>query len=101
MFAVLAAYIAGIATILAIISCWWPTLPAPPSRQQTIVDRWSRLVVASEPLIAREERRLTRKRLWSWLGKLLSAHKTQLITIAPARLAVLRTRWSNLGRQLR
>jgi hypothetical protein len=98
---VVVAFLIGIAFTLAFLNTRRPTLQAPASRQQVIVDRWARLITASEPLIAREERRATRRRLWSWLGKLLSAHRTQLVTIAPARLLVLRRRWSALGRLLR
>ncbi len=101
MIAVAVAFLIGIATTIAFLKLWRPTLPAPANRQEVIVNRWARLIVASEPLIAREERRATRRRLWSWLGKLLSAHRTQLVTIAPARLIELRRRWSALGRQLR
>ena len=101
MFAVLVAYLAGIATVIAIISCWRRTffaLPAPLSRHQLNVDRWSRLVTAA---IIRGDRTAFRRRLLSFLGKLLSANRSLLVDIAPARLAALRTRWSRLGRQLR
>ena len=101
MFAVLVAYLAGIVTVIAIISCWrptLPTLPAPANRHQLNIDRWSRLVTA---VITRGDRTAFRRRLWSFLGKLLSANRSLLVEIAPARLAVLRTRWSRLGRQLR
>ena len=100
MIATAVALLIGIATAVAFLKFWRPTLPAPASRHDIVVSRWARLIAASEPLVAREERRGTRRRLWSWLGKYLSAHKTQLIVIEPQRLLVLRRRWAALGRQL-
>ena len=101
MIHVIVALLIGIATAVAFLNIRRRTLPTPANRRDLAVERWTRLIVAAEPLIAREERRATRRRLWSWLGKLLSAHKTQLIVIEPQRLLVLRRRWSALGRALR
>ena len=94
MIATVVALLIGIATTVAFLKFWRPTLPAPASRHDIVVSRWARFTVAAQ-------RRANKKKLWSWLGKLLSANRSELIAIAPARLTELRKRWSALGRSLR
>ena len=94
MLEIVAAFLVGIATTVAFLHCLRPTLLVPASRHDIVVSSWARFTVAAQ-------RRANKKKLWSWLGKLLSANRTELITIAPARLNELRKRWSALGRSLR